>query len=127
MPEDPHDADPGLTSRPKRVVKSRFGRGSTTENQSLSRKQSRKTSTKTHQAGNRGNSEKPFCCPQCGKGFSFQKSLSAHMLLHTGSCLIIKISDKRFSIIRYSESNSLSTRAQVRDRTPVTSVGKVLP
>ncbi|XP_038161232.1 zinc finger protein 729 [Cyprinodon tularosa] len=39
---------------------------------------------KAHQAVHGANTEKPFICSQCGRGFSFQRSLSAHMLIHTG-------------------------------------------
>uniref|UniRef100_A0A8C7FKK4 C2H2-type domain-containing protein n=1 Tax=Oncorhynchus kisutch TaxID=8019 RepID=A0A8C7FKK4_ONCKI len=38
---------------------------------------------KAHQAIHAA-AEKPFNCKQCGRGFSFKRSLDAHQLLHTG-------------------------------------------
>ncbi|KAG7245837.1 hypothetical protein CRUP_026037, partial [Coryphaenoides rupestris] len=56
--------------------------------QALSCKHCRKTFSrllqlKAHQAVHVANADKPFQCLQCGRGFSFQRSLNAHMLLHT--------------------------------------------
>ncbi|TNN66100.1 Zinc finger protein 782 [Liparis tanakae] len=99
-PEDADDGDPGFITRPKRVAKppkphrerakrDGQGQGQGQGQQPLSCKHCRKTFTKllqlkAHQAVHGANAEKPFHCSQCGRGFSFQRSLNAHVLLHTG-------------------------------------------
>ncbi|CAI5692744.1 unnamed protein product [Oreochromis niloticus] len=92
-PDDPDDVDPGYTTRSKRVVKGKShqaqAKKESQKEQALSCKHCRKTFTKllqlkAHQAVHGASAEKPFQCSQCGRGFAFQRSLSAHMLLHTG-------------------------------------------
>nr|XP_020478897.1 gastrula zinc finger protein XlCGF26.1-like [Monopterus albus] len=94
-PEDVKDTGPGYTTRPTHVVKPTSCRGRAKKEsqsqtqQTLSCKHCRKTfikllQLKAHQAIHGANAEKPFRCSQCGRGFSFQRSLNAHMLLHTG-------------------------------------------
>lgn len=92
-PDDPDDADPGYTTRSKRVAKGKShqaqAKKESQKEQPLSCKHCRKTFTKllqlkAHQAVHGASAEKPFQCSQCGRGFAFQRSLSAHMLLHTG-------------------------------------------
>ncbi|KAM9319049.1 uncharacterized protein KZ484_023356 isoform 4-T4 [Pholidichthys leucotaenia] len=90
-PEDQEDDDPRHTTRSKHAVKPRSDGvcAKTQKKPSLRCKLCTKTFTtllhlKVHEAIHRANKEKPFHCSQCGREFSFQQRLNAHMLLHTG-------------------------------------------
>lgn len=133
-PEDPDEGDVGYTTRSKRAVKPKSQQAAAKkESQPLSRKQCRKTLTKllqlkAQQAVHGGaNAEKPFECVQCGRGFSFQRSLVTHMLLHTGEqrphpsrCTTAPKGQRALF-------DFLFFYIQVRGHTPVTSVAKVSP
>lgn len=93
--EDPDDPDPEVTAKPKHSVKPKRPRGRKKKDNGSSKltlncRHCKKTFTKltqlrNHLAVNGACTKKPFQCSLCDKGFSFEHSLSAHMLLHTGN------------------------------------------
>uniref|UniRef100_A0A3P9DF71 C2H2-type domain-containing protein n=1 Tax=Maylandia zebra TaxID=106582 RepID=A0A3P9DF71_9CICH len=90
-PDDPDDADPGYTTRSKRVAKGKShqaqAKKESQKEQPLSCKHCRKTFTKllqlkAHQMVHTG--ERAYNCQYCNKRFTIQGNLQRHLRIHTG-------------------------------------------